>query len=151
MKIEQYIDLAGFYRVLWQMANGENISLKFNHDPSDAECLAQETKYMELHQYDAFSQLRYELLDNIDLLHEVVTLLKENPTVNLTQYNNYLSTKTWYEQAIVNYFLFTVAVGLAENYGVTLVDFTAAEVLKEVRDWIVATPAKKIAKILFGE
>jgi len=150
MIIEQYTDMAGFIRIQWQMQDGNILSLKFKIQPTTEQLEAQEALYIETHQYDAFASLKYELFDNMDLLYEVVTLLKDNPTVTLVQYNNYLATKMWYEQAVINYFLFTVAIGLAQNYGVTLSDYNATTVLQKVRDWLAATENKKIAKVIFN-
>jgi len=86
-----------------------------------------------------------------ELITEVVMRLKNNPTTTLTQYNNYLSTKQWYEQAIIRFFVYKVAMGLAEYHGVVLTNYTETQVLQKVRDWIVATPAKKLSKVIFGE
>ena len=86
-----------------------------------------------------------------DLIKEVVVRLKNNPTTTLTQYNNYLSTKPWYEQAIIRFFVYKLAMGLAQLHGVILANYTESTVFAKVRDWIVATPAKKLSKVIFNE
>lgn len=85
-----------------------------------------------------------------ELIKEVVLKIKANPTLTLTQYNNYLSGKLWYEQAIIRFFLYKLAVGLAQHYGVVLTDYTETQVLQKVRDYIVNTPNWKLAKIIFN-
>lgn len=87
---------------------------------------------------------------HVELIKEVVTKIKANPTLTLAQYNNYLSGKPWYEQAIIRFFIYKLAVGLAQSYGVTLTDYTETQILSKVRDWIVATPTNKLAKIILN-
>jgi hypothetical protein len=41
--------------------------------------------------------------------------------------------------------------GLAQLHGVILANYTESTVYTKVRDWIVATPAKKLSKVIFGE
>lgn len=86
-----------------------------------------------------------------ELIREVVTKIKATPTLTLTQYNTWLGTKQWYEQAIIRYFIFKVAVGLAEKYKVVLANYTETTVLTKVRDWIVATHANKLERILLNK
>jgi hypothetical protein len=86
-----------------------------------------------------------------ELLREVITKLKINPTLTLSQYNTYLATKQWYEAAIIRYFIYKTAIGLAQHYGVILANYTETTVLTKVRDWIVETPANKLEKILFNK
>ena len=148
--IETYQDMAGKWRYVVELSDGSTVMWKFSTEQDTTALEALEVTYIGQHQYDSYTNLTYELLDNIDLLKEVVTQIQTHPSLTLTQYNNYLSTKTWYEQAIINYFLFVVAKGLAEFYDVTLANLDETTILQNVRDWIAATPAKKIAKILFN-
>lgn len=149
--LKTYQDIAGkyYYKVL--LTDGNIMDWSFTSTPTDQELLGLEIKYIDLLQYEGFVSLRYELLDNLDLLKEVVLKIKDNPNLNLTQYHVYLDTKSWYEQSIIQFFIFTVAKGLAEHYDKDLISLDETTVLKNVRDWIVATPALKIAKILFDE
>jgi hypothetical protein len=86
-----------------------------------------------------------------DLIRDAITKLKANPSLTLTQYNNYLATKQWYEAAIIRYFVYKTAMGLAQHYNVSLTSYTETAVMQKVRDWIVATPANKLEKILLGK
>ena len=149
--IETYQDIAGKYRYVVELINGETVMWKFAEEQTTTELEALETTYIDQHLYDDLIVLQYELLENIELLREVVTEIKAHPTLNLTQYNAYLDTKTWYEQAIIRFFIFTVAKGLAEHYGKDLANLNETTILVNVRDWIADTPAKKIAKILFND
>ena len=147
---ETYQDMAGKWRYIVELTTDETIMLKFSEIPTTTALETIEADYILAHEYDSFTNLTYELLDNIELLREVVTEIKTHPTLNLTQYNNYLAGKEWYEQAIIRYFIFVVALGLAQHYNIILVNLTEAKILTSVRDWLVETPAKKIAKILFN-
>ena len=148
---ETYQDMAGKWRYIVELTTGETIMLKFSETPTMTELETIEADYILAHEYDGLTNLTYELLDNIELLREVVTEIKTHPTLNITQYNNYLAGKEWYEQAIIRYFIFVVALGLAEHYEKNLANLDETTILVNVRDWIVETPAKKIAKILFNE
>ena len=149
--IETYQDIAGKWRYIVELITGETVMWKFAEEQTTTELEALETTYIDQHLYDDLIVLQYELLENIELLREVVTEIKAHPTLNLTQYNAYLDTKTWYEQAIIGFFIFTVAKGLAEHYDKSLANLDETTILVNVRDWIADTPTKKIAKILFGE
>jgi hypothetical protein len=85
-----------------------------------------------------------------DLITEFVTMVKQNPSVTLAQYNTWLGKKQWYEQAIVRYFVYKTAVGLAEHHNVSITSYTETFVLGKVRDWLVATPARHLEKIIFN-
>ena len=63
-------------------------------------------------------------MTNEPLITEFLTLVKQNPTVTLTQYNNWLATKQWYESATIRYFVYKLAIGLAQHYGVVLSNYT---------------------------
>ena len=147
---EQYTDMAGKIRMVVLLSTGQSILLKFQTQPTTQQLETIEADYILVHEYDGLTNLTYELLDNIELLREVVTEIKTHPTLNLTQYNNYLAGKEWYEQAIIRYFIFVVALGLAQHYEKNLANLNETTILVNVRDWIVETPAKKIAKILFN-
>jgi len=147
---EQYIDMAGKIRMVVLLTTGESILLKFSEQPTTTALEIIEANYIEAHEYDNLTNLTYELLENIELLQEVVTEIKKYPSLTLTQYNNYLANKTWYEQAIIRYFIFVVAMGLAQHYDKSLANLDETTILINVRNWIAETPAKKITKILFN-
>ena len=147
---EQYIDMAGKIRMVVLLTTGESILLKFSEQPTTTALEIIEANYIEAHEYDNLTNLTYELLENIELLQEVVTEIKKYPSLTLTQYNNYLANKTWYEQAIIHYFIFVVAMGLAQHYDKSLANLDETIILINVRNWIAETPAKKITKILFN-
>ena len=52
---------------------------------------------------------------------------------------------------MVRYFLASLARRLAERGDVELSDFTETQVLAKLKPFIQNTPAKKLAKIVFGE
>jgi len=147
---EQYTDMAGKIRMVVLLSTGESILLKFSEQPTTTALEAIETAYIDAHEYDNLTNLAYELLENIELLQEVVTEIKAHPSLTLTQYNAYLDGKTWYEASIIRYFIFVVANRLAQHYDKSLANMDEVTILLNVRDWIVETPIKKIAKILFN-
>lgn len=88
--------------------------------------------------------------ENEDLITQFITLVKQNPTVTLAQYNTWVGTKQWYEQATIRYFVYQMAIGLAASYNVSISAYTETIVLGKVRDWIVSTPARNLEKIIFN-
>ena len=150
MIIEQYTDAAGYIRIVWQMADGNALTLKYKEQPTTAQLEAEEARYVEQHEMDSVQQIKIDLMDSIELLKEVVLKIRNTPNLTLTQYNNYLTTQTWYDAATIRYFIYRLALGLASHYDVTLTGYTEAQVLTKVRDWIVNTPLKKIAKVIYG-
>jgi hypothetical protein len=147
---EQYTDMAGKIRATCRLASGELISLKFQTQPTQAYLNALEAQYTEAHALDNVQQVTFNILDHTELIKEFVVLVKGNPTVTLTQYNNWLSTKTWYQSAVIRYFVFTLATILAAKADLSLTAMTETAVLGKLRDWIVATSGSKIAKIVYG-
>lgn len=87
---------------------------------------------------------------NEALITEFVTKVKTTPTITLAQYNTWLGTKQWYDAATIRYFVKRLADGLALHHGVVLANYTEITVLGKVRDWIVATPARKLEKVIFN-
>jgi hypothetical protein len=128
------------------MSNGETIVLRFIHEPTQAELDAIETNYLAEHQYDAIQQQVINIYDHVDLIKDAITRLKANPTLTLTQYNTWLATKQWHEAAVIRFFVFKLATLLANSKGLVLANYTETEVLTKLRNWIVATDGKTIAK-----
>ena len=88
--IEQTIDLAGKIRMIVQLTNGEIIPLKFSTQPSTTQLNEIEASYIVAHQYDSVQTVTINLSNHYELIREFVTLVKQNPSVTLTQYNNWL-------------------------------------------------------------
>lgn len=148
--IEQATDLAGKIRATCQLSNGTVTLFKFAVQPTQAQLDEIEASYIDQHQYDDVNQEVISVYDHVDLIKEFVKKIKDNPGVTLVQYNTWLSTKPWYDQAILRFFVFKLATGLAAHHDVALPDMTEAQVLGKVRDWIVATPSRKIAKVILN-
>ena len=140
----------GWYDVLVQLDDYSGLRLSFKEHRSDADILAVAQDIVNRQeaerQYNAIETLPFNILDQKELLKEFVKKIKDNPTVTLTQYNNWLGTKQWYESAIIKYFVYTLATKLAERKGITLTDLTEAQVLQKLRDWIVDTNLRTIGK-----
>lgn len=131
-----------------QLSNGEMIPLKFASQPSTTALNEIEASYLDQHQYDSVRQEVVSLYDHVDLIKEFVKKIKDNPNVTLNQYNTWLGTKLWYEQAILRFFVFKLATLLSTHYDITLTDLSESQVLGKLRDWIVATPSRKLAKAI---
>ena len=148
--IEQTIDLAGKIRMIVQLTNGEIIPLKFSTQPSTTQLNEIEVSYIVAHQYDSVQTVTINLSNHYELIREFVTLVKQNPSVTLTQYNNWLTGKQWYEAAVIRFFVYKLAMGLASHAEVSLTGLTESFVLGKVRDWFVNTPTGKIERVVFN-
>lgn len=148
---EQYTDAAGKIRMVVLLSNGESVMLKFNEQPTTTALEAIEANYVANVTIERLPVVQYEMLKFKDLFRIVVEAIKANPSMTLTQYTTYLNTRQWYESAIINTFMYTIAINLAEKHGVTFANQTQSTIWTQVRNWIVSTPARNIARILFSE
>lgn len=148
--VNQFTDMSGKIRIVWQMSNGESIMVNFNTQPTTLELEEIEAKYIEEHLYDTTDKLQITIIEDLDLLKSFISEIKNHPTVTLTQFNNWLSTKEWYEDAQIRIFIFKLAQRLADYKELDITDFTQSQILQKIRDWIVSTPIKKISKLIFG-
>jgi hypothetical protein len=153
---ERLTDIAGKYRVLVEIDNTRAIPLKYNSVVADSVALADAHVLLngEIKQAEIVSWVsaNFELISkHADLIKEVVIKLKNNPTTTLVQYNTYLGTKLWNEQAIIRFFVYKLALELAKYHGVVLTDYAENKIFLKIRDWIVATPLNKLSKVIFGE
>lgn len=145
-----YQDAAGFWRCLWQMANGNTLPLKFQHEPSAAECLVKENEYIALHLWDSEKTMTADLFENTEVIIDAVRKIRQNPNLTLAQYNTYVNAKPWYEAYSIRYFIYKLAVHLARHYGVNLQAMTETQVLQGVRDWICNQPIGRVKRVIFG-
>lgn len=90
-------------------------------------------------------------MTNKPLITVVIQRFKDYPTTTLTQFNNYLATLNWYEEATIKYFMYRTAIGLADYYNITLSDYTENVVFTQVRNWLAQTDWNKLNKIIFNE
>lgn len=148
---EQYTDAAGKIRMVVLLSNGESVMLKFNEQPTTTALEAIEANYVANVTIERLPVVQYEVLKFKDLFKVVVDAIKANPAMTLSQYTTYLGTRQWYESAIINTFMYTIAINLAEKHGVTFANQTQSTIWTAVRNWIVSTPTRKIARILFSE
>ncbi len=152
MAIEQkYQDMAGKWRVVWSIDASNSIMLKFQHDPSDQEVTDKVNTYLSNNDYIYRSVNKISIvIENFkDVIENAVIFIKTtNP--NLTQWNTYLGSLSWYHASVVRWFLFSLATGLATQKEIDLTDFTETQVLGKLKVWIIATPAAKLRKIIWG-
>lgn len=148
---EQYTDVAGKIWMVVELFNGESMMLKFDHQPTSDELTQIETNYLANKEIQTLPVIDYQIIQNKELFRIVVMAIKSNPSMTLTQYTTQLATRQWWEQAIINVFLYTIAVNLAEKNGVVLANQTQSTIWTAVRNWIVNTPTNKINRIFFGE
>ena len=145
-----YLDVAGYYHITWQRQDGGYMRFKLKTIPEDSWFEAKEAQWYIDHEYDSVQQLKIDITKYENVIEDMVVMVKNNPNLNMTQWNNYLATKLWYEAYILRFFVFAFGQGLAEHYGVDLEDYTEAKFLQKVRDFIVQTPAQKLRKIIYG-
>jgi len=148
--IRKDVDLAGKWRARVRLSDGSLVTWKFNHDPSTPELEALEAPHIDLHLYDDVEQEEANVLDHEELIREFVTLLRQNPSTTLTQYNNWLGNKNWGEEAVIRFFVYKLATALADKAEITLSSLTENQVMTKLRDWLVNSPVRKIEKVVFN-
>jgi hypothetical protein len=131
-----------------------SIFLSFNHDPTLLEVQNATASYCANyaadHQYDSTAKAEIDLLEHRKLLKDLIIYIKARPSLTLTQWNTMLGTRLWWEAAIARYFVYSLAIFLARNKGISLEDMTEATVLRRLRDWIVNTSIQVIQKTVTG-
>lgn len=132
------------------ISDTESLMTITDYQMLEAEALDIQTKHYDIHLYDAFPFEQISLYDFKDTLRNAVEFIKTtNP--NLTQWNNYLASLYWYDAVMVRWFLAVLARKLADRAELTLSDYTETEVLSRLKTYIINNPARKLAKIFFGE
>lgn len=154
MIIERYIDIAGKYRVLVEI-NSISIPLKYSEEILDELVLIDAERVynqiIEQQEINSWIPASFNIEDNKELITEFIILIKQNPSVTLTQYNNWLNTKNWNDSSFIRYFVFKLANSLAERNDINLNNKTESIVLGALRNWIVNTSARKLEKIIFNK
>lgn len=117
---------------------------------SDAEALAIQQAYYEQHKYDNDTQVEINIYTNKQLLRDAALFIKNN-NPNLTQWNNYLKTLQWYDAYMVRFWIAQLAFELANRGLIQLADNTEAQVLSQLKAFIVEQPLKRLNRLLFGE
>jgi hypothetical protein len=146
-----YVDAQGRYRVIWQWdATGDILFHKFDTIKTTEELNTYFVQYLIDQEFGDIKKIQTRLDDNETLLVEVITQIRTHPALTYVQYTNYLNTKEWYEQVVIKAFLFKLALGLAEKYGLTLSNYTEIEILQKLRDWICSVNINVLKKVVFG-
>lgn len=152
MIIEQFTDPAGKIRILWQSAaTGNRYWFKFDEQPTTGTLEALSDNADQIADDDTHKPLSINLLDYRNIIVRIAQQIKANPNLTLTQYNNYLASLPWHEASVIRFFVFALAERLAERKDVTLANLNESTVLQAVRDFIVNTPGRKLARLIFGE
>lgn len=150
MIIEKYTDAAGFIRVLWRTQAGNDLLFKFRDDPTTQQLEAEEAKWVSANEFIDTASISFNLTDDGASLIKIVMQIRNNPNLTLTQYNNYLGTLPWYEAATIRYFIYSIGTKLAARNEIQLAGLTEAQFLSQVRNFIVNTPLRKLARLIFG-
>lgn len=117
---------------------------------TEAEALDIQTRHIAAHALDGVPHAVIDIYEYKDTLKAAMTYIKkQNPT--LAKWNTYLGTLAWHEAYMVRFVLATLALKLAERAEITLSDFTETQMLTQMKAFIIATPAARLAKIVFGE
>lgn len=149
MILDSSIDVAGNTRIIWQQPSGVAYHFKFKTQPTlaELEALADAREQLD-------NDARIEpVIKGANKAHVVrlVDLFKERPSITSTQFTALLNTLPWYEQAEIRALLYNVGTALAERKEITLASMTEAQFLTRVRDFIVATPARKLARLFLDQ
>jgi hypothetical protein len=143
--------MAGKIRIQWQSQATLNVYMyKFESAPTTE-------RLQELSDRSDEESARQQIIQvDLSIQAERATLVmfiekvKATPSVTLAQYNTYLSTFHWTQQAVIRYFVFMLAQRLAARQDVNLANQNENTVLLAVRDFIVATPISNLARLIFN-
>jgi hypothetical protein len=149
MITEQFTDIAGNIRIMWEQPSGVTFHFKFKTQPplAEIEALADAREQLE-------SDARIEpaiKAANKNHVVRLVELFKERPSITSTQFTTLLNTLPWYEQAEIRTLIYQIGTALADRKEITLASMTEAQFLTRVRDFIVATPARKLARLFLDQ
>lgn len=130
---------------------GESLMLITPHKVNEADALEIQARYIDERQYDGTPHAGIDLYENREMLRKTVTYIKnQNPSA--AQFTAMLANNaTWYEVYRVRYFLAALALKLAERAEVQIDDFSEAQVFAKMKAFIIATPLRRLNKIMFGE
>ena len=147
----QQQERSGARWLTWIFISPENSLMLITDNQLTEEQAAQiQTDYITAHQYDDTPKATVDLFDYLDILKAAVTYIKaNNPT--LAKWNTYLGTLAWYDAALVRFFISVMARKLSERAEINLTATTETEVLAKLKPFIINTPARRLAKIFFGE
>lgn len=152
MILSQFTDMAGKIRIVWQSAaTGEVYQYKFNSEPTTGQLQALSDASDADGEIKKIPSITFDLLEYRDLLTRFVEQVKNRPNLTLNQYNTFLGTLAWRDAAVIRYFVFVFAVKLAERRDINIQQETESSVLQSVRDFIVDTPARKLAKLILNQ
>lgn len=152
MIIEQYTDMAGKIRVLWQSdTTGQTYVFKFTDEPTEQQLQALSEANDTARSVNAVQPLSFSIIEHREVLIELVRRVKASPNTTLSQYNNYLGKLAWYEAAIIRTFVFLLAQRLSEKKDVSLANLTENTVFVAVRNFLADTPTWKLARLILGE
>lgn len=148
---DKFIDEAGYYRVLVGTDTDYGvITLKFKQDPSDAEAFEKAQRVLDVYLLDKIEPIQWQDTNLSENLYEVVQLIRDNPSVTLNQYNNYLNGLPWYESSGKRYAVFVMAKVLSERKDVELSDFTESEILSKLKTFILNASISQLKRIVYG-
>jgi len=144
-----YVDAQGRYRVIWQWDDGGVEMRKFETVLSDSEVEWQMWVERKRREYPEYPKLPFDADNNRAVIIAAVTHIRTHPALTLAQWNQYLNALNWYDAYCVRAFIFRLAQGLAQYYGVNLGTMTETSVLLAVRNWICNTALNIVQAVIF--
>lgn len=149
MILEQTTDIAGNIRIIWQQPSGITYHFKFKEEPSlqKLEDLGNERETLE--ERSSVEPLFKQV--NNKLIITLIELIKDRPSITTTQFNAYLGTLPWYDEARIRALIYEIGTTLADRKEVTLASMSESQFLQKVRDFIVNTPNRKLAKLFLNQ
>ena len=149
MILEQTTDLANKIRIVWQQPSGKVYMFKFDQEPT-LQQLGELGDHREQLEQDQQEQPILQADESKESIISLVELFKSRPSINLTQFNNYLNTLLWYQQYELKYVLYLIGSKLSQRNEITLNSLTELQFLQKVRDFIANTPIKRLYKIFLN-
>lgn len=150
MIIEETTDMAGKIRILWQsIATGNVYAYKFSSYPSISELQSLSDKSDEDQVIQALQPLNIAIEGIEQLLKTFIDKIRQTPDITLTQYNTYLNTMSWNDEASIRAFVYQVAKELYNRQEIDISGWTEGVVLREVRDFINNNSDDVINRLIF--
>lgn len=124
--------------------------LFYDHEPTETEAEAFVANWLVQHKYDDVYHQPIAILDAKEAIENAVVYIKTTASLTLTKWNTYLASLPLDDKYAVQWFIVVMAKKLAKRNEIVLIDFTELKILSKMKEWFIATPARKIRKIFYG-
>lgn len=151
MIIEQYTDTAGKVRIQWQSAQTGNIYVyKFDAEPDEARLIELSDASDAAAALALIEPLGVDFSESEAAINAFIDKVFEMPTMTLTNYNSYLNTLFWTDEAAIRNFVSVASQRLEARGDIELSMPTEGTVVREVRDYILSKTTEQLARLIFN-